>query len=78
MAVPEELTQLRQELASTLRRAEKNRRIIRATRTPIYLIAALWMIFVLASAFAGGIFLPADQARRPAASCNGYCPHSSS
>lgn len=61
MAVPEELTQLRQELASTLRRAEKNRRIIRATRTPIYLIAALWMIFVLAGAFAGGIFLPADQ-----------------
>ena len=45
----------------TLQRADRNRRIIRWTKTPIFLILVLWMFFVLVMSFAGPYFLTPAQ-----------------
>lgn len=52
---------LQAELMLTLRRAERNRRIIRWTKTPIFLAVVLWLIFVLFLNFGGPYFLTGDQ-----------------
>lgn len=52
---------LQAELMLTLRRAERNRRIIRWTKTPIFLAVVLWLIFVLFLNFSGPYFLTGDQ-----------------
>ena len=52
MAAPD-MQSLQAELMLTLQRADRNRRIIRWTKTPIFLILVLWMFIVLVMSFAG-------------------------
>ena len=60
MAAPD-MQSLQAELMLTLQRADRNRRIIRWTKTPIFLILVLWMFFVLVMSFAGPYFLTPAQ-----------------
>lgn len=59
MAAPD-LRHLQEELTATLRRADKNRRVIRLTQTPLYLLALLWLLFVLVNTLTGGRLVASD------------------
>lgn len=50
MTTPD-FSSLYKDLSVSLRKAEKNRRIIRLAQVPVYLIFILWMIFVLTSGY---------------------------